>query len=54
VTGRRVRELDVTGPDLVWDGRDGHGRSLPAGVYWIAIPAGATSPAGVVRVVKRP
>jgi len=41
-TGRRVRTL-AAGPQragrhaVVWNGRDGQGRQVPAGVYWVRI-----------------
>jgi hypothetical protein len=44
--GRRVARLEVhrSGALLVarWDGRDDHGRGVPAGRYWIRVGAGAT------------
>jgi len=44
-TGRRVRELqpEETGR-AVWDGRDGNGRLLPAGVYFVEARDGAALP----------
>ncbi len=43
--GRRVRtivdgELDAGAHELVWDGTDDAGRSLPAGVYWARLDDG--------------
>jgi hypothetical protein len=44
VSGRLVRRYDLVGTgeagDLVWDGRDGTGRPLPAGIYFVRL-AGA-------------
>ena len=56
ITGRRVRSIERTGATpgehvLVWDGRDGDGRSLPSGVYlarWNA--AGLSGSRRIVRV----
>ncbi|MEO0078565.1 MAG: FG-GAP-like repeat-containing protein [candidate division WOR-3 bacterium] len=47
-SGRLVREL-TSGDDPVWDGRDLHGRSVPAGAYFVRL-ADMTGP--VLRVVK--
>jgi len=51
VGGRRVRMLDPVreggGWVVRWDGRDGHGRQLPAGVYHLA-PSGGRDAVGVV------
>ncbi|MBN2537817.1 hypothetical protein JXB37_06025, partial [candidate division WOR-3 bacterium] len=44
--GRVVRRLAVAGGGAEWDGRDGQGRELPAGVYLAR--AGATRPARLV------
>jgi hypothetical protein len=37
--GARVRRLDLPGSvvdrDVIWDGRDGEGRRLPSGSYWL-------------------
>ncbi len=33
--GRRVRKLSFEGPEVLFDGRDKRGRSLPPGVYFI-------------------
>jgi hypothetical protein len=48
VTGRRVRTLafGLLGAGdhaLEWDGRDDHGRALPAGLFWIDARAGTAS-----------
>jgi hypothetical protein len=56
VTGRRVRSIERTGAApgehvLVWDGRDGDGRSLPSGVYLARWSTGtATGSRRIVRV----
>ncbi len=50
LAGRKVRSLAPRpyGPGswtLAWDGRDGNGNALPAGIYWVRLFAGNT-PAG--------
>jgi hypothetical protein len=50
VTGREVRSLSVHGADaLVWDGRAGSGRRVPAGTYFVRLesPRGSS----VLKVV---
>ena len=47
-TGRRVRELDAgaRGRGLhhaIWDGRDGSGRSVSSGIYFLRLEADAGS-----------
>jgi len=43
--GRVVHAMDtVPGPtarSLVWNGRDGAGREVPSGIYWIRVTSGA-------------
>ena len=44
VTGREVRvlvdgEVDAGPHEAVWDGRDAHGRTLPAGTYFYELTA---------------
>jgi len=49
--GRLVRRLRADGPVLTWDGRDGQGRELPAGVYWLKLETGSgAAGAKVVRL----
>jgi len=55
--GRRVttlRPTDATSRTLRWDGRDGRGRAVPPGVYWIRAdpPSGTDAPAPGLRVVR--
>jgi glucose/arabinose dehydrogenase len=51
VSGRLVRRLLPSPAGIEWDGRDGHGRPVGAGVYWARIPgASAHSPARIVRI----
>jgi hypothetical protein len=53
VAGRVVRELPVTnrGEHVVWDGQDGAGRRVPAGVYHFRLSTGGeVRTARVVRV----
>jgi hypothetical protein len=40
VHGRRVRILELSGPALVWDGRDQRGQKVPAGSYFLQRGAG--------------
>jgi hypothetical protein len=53
--GRRVRTLLEEIPpagtvSLRWDGRDDHGRALPAGVYWVRIGSGENP--GTVKLLR--
>jgi aminopeptidase N len=48
VRGRRVRTLRVEGGDLLWNGEDDRGRSVPPGVYFLRAPATGKA----VRVVR--
>jgi hypothetical protein len=48
VAGRRVARLSATGGDAVWNGHDGSGRRVPAGVYFFK---GRTAD-GEVRTVR--
>jgi len=54
-TGRRVRNL-VSGSSKAgvctsdWDGKDGSGRQVPAGVYYVRLSAGKTSTARVTVI----
>ena len=50
VRGRRIRQLTPGRDDLVWDGRDERGRSVPAGVYFIRVPTSGED--RTLRVVK--
>jgi len=55
VSGKLVRRYDLVGTgeagDLVWDGRDGAGRPLPAGIYFVRlVGAGAQVTRKLVRV----
>jgi hypothetical protein len=45
VAGRTVRTIPILARAVAWDGRDGSGRDLPAGIYFIA----ADCPGVVVR-----
>jgi len=55
-SGRLVRtlvnETRATGSHVVdWDGRDGNGRALPAGIYWIRLSSGGETGTGtIVRI----
>jgi hypothetical protein len=44
LSGRRLARLfegALAAPrEMVWDGRDGRGRRLPAGVYWLRLGSG--------------
>jgi hypothetical protein len=54
--GRLVRRFDdslsTPGTTLVWDGRDGTGRPVPAGVYLITLDAGGRSISSRVSLVR--
>lgn len=50
VAGRKLRDLDVEGRRLAWDGRNEAGSRVPAGVYFARIPDG--DGARTVRIVK--
>ncbi|MCA9758041.1 MAG: S8 family serine peptidase [Candidatus Eisenbacteria bacterium] len=55
--GRTVRRMPVTGFRAQWDGFDGHGNSVPSGVYWAQLrPADAdgiaTHPTATRRLVR--
>ncbi len=51
VRGRVLRAWDGAREALEWDGRDGLGRELPAGVYWVrAFDARAVGSARVIKV----
>jgi hypothetical protein len=43
--GRLLRLLETAGGSALWDGRDGHGHRLPAGVYYVR-PATGRLPGG--------
>jgi hypothetical protein len=43
VSGRVVREFAAMGPRLIWDGRNSGGQEVPAGIYFLRLPAGAAS-----------
>jgi hypothetical protein len=49
-SGRVVRRLATAGGSATWDGRDAHGLSSPAGVYWVRF-SGSTGSV-TKRVVK--
>jgi hypothetical protein len=57
VSGRLVRKLE-SGPRqrgihaLRWDGTDGYGRILPAGVYFVRYSAGGTVSTGRLTLVR--
>jgi hypothetical protein len=51
VAGRVVRLLRGTSGDLVWDGRAGDGRAVPAGIYFARITE-ADGSASTVRLVR--
>jgi hypothetical protein len=46
LAGRRLRAWDLPGGDylLRWDGRDGSGRRVPAGVYFFRLEASSRTP----------
>jgi spore germination protein YaaH len=53
--GRLVRHawdgtLSAERQPILWDGRDGRGRPVPAGVYWIVVRAGSAT--RMLRVVR--
>jgi hypothetical protein len=53
--GRRVARLidapqEIGRREVVWDGKDGRGRDLPAGVYWARLDAGRESSVRLVRI----
>ncbi len=50
--GRRVAAVSGVGDGVVWDGRDGFGRRVPAGVYLARITAGARSASTRFVVVR--
>jgi len=49
-SGREVRRIPTAGGPATWDGRDEHGLSSPAGVYWVRFNGAAGT--AVRRVVK--
>ena len=57
VSGRLVRRLE-SGPRqrgihaMRWNGTDGYGRVVPAGVYFVRYSAGGTSSTGRVTLVR--
>jgi len=57
VTGRLVRRLE-SGPRqrgihaVRWDGTDGRGRAIPAGVYFVRYSAGGTVSTGRLTLVR--
>jgi serine protease len=56
VTGRVIRRLDVAASasgehQVAWDGRDDHGRLLPAGVYYARLEIGAEASVGRVVLI---
>jgi hypothetical protein len=50
VAGRRVRELSSAGTFVTWDGRDGIGRAVPAGLYFVRARTGGRTE--TLRLVK--
>ncbi len=57
VHGRRVRSIELQeageDADLLWDGRDDAGRSVPSGVYWLSLESGrGRTMARPVRIVR--
>ncbi len=38
--GRRLRAWTLSGQPILWDGRDAHGHTVPAGCYWLRDSAG--------------
>ncbi len=49
--GRTLRSLHAAGSQVLWDGRDHSGQSIPAGVAYL-VPAGVK--AAPVRIVRLP
>jgi hypothetical protein len=57
LSGRRVRQLcnglREAGPlRLRWNGRDEHGRQVPAGVYFVRVTAAGTSSSARIVVLR--
>ncbi|MBD3160827.1 MAG: T9SS type A sorting domain-containing protein [Candidatus Eisenbacteria bacterium] len=55
--GRLVRSLDLGEADpgphhLSWNGRDGKGRSLPSGVYFVKLRAGSSVQNRTVHLLR--
>jgi hypothetical protein len=51
VTGRTVRTMPILARSIAWDGRDGSGRELPAGIYFITAECSSIV-TRALRVVK--
>jgi hypothetical protein len=55
--GRLLREvlrasLPSAGREIVWDGRDGSGRPVPGGLYFVLAQSGPASVTGRVAIVR--
>ncbi|MCA9752189.1 MAG: T9SS type A sorting domain-containing protein, partial [Gemmatimonadetes bacterium] len=53
VSGRRVASFAGSAGRADWDGRDGSGRTVSAGIYFARVTSRADAPAHTVRLVRK-